>query len=193
MNNTESLTKFLETRRSYPPALLGAPYPKREEIESIAQMGLRVPDHKKVEPWRLIALEGEGLKFLATLVMSHAPDYVSDPEKAAKVINLYENAGSVLVMVFAPRDVDGAPEWEQHLSMGAVGVSLVNAAIAHGYGACWMSGFLTECPEIYEYLGIGESEKISGFIHMGTAKSEPPERPRPNLDEKLKFLQALPL
>lgn len=188
MNNLHSVLEFLATRRSYPPALLGAPYPTRAQMRAIAAMGLRVPDHKKIEPWRLIALEGDALQFLATLVMSHAPDYQPDPEKAAKIITLYEEAGAVMAMVFAPKPVEDAPEWEQHLSMGAVGVSLVNATIASGFGACWMSGFLTECPEILDYLGVGADEKLAGLVHMGTPRSAPPERPRPNLDDKLKFL-----
>lgn len=190
MNTLDTPKDFLSTRRSSPPAILQAPFPSREAIKSIAMMGLRVPDHKKLEPWRLIHLEGESLKFLSKLVNTHAPDYQPNPEKAAKIMMLYENAGSVLVMVFCPKEADGAPEWEQHLSMGAVGVSLVNAAIVHGFGASWMSGFLPECPEIRAYLNIEPSEQISGFIHIGTNTSAPPERPRPKLEEKLVFFEG---
>ncbi len=185
MNNLQSPASLLATRRSTPPALLQAPFPSDDELQSIATMGLRVPDHKKVEPWRLIALRGSALKALSKLVNEQAPHFVHDPDKAKKIVTLYRDAGAVMVMVFCPKNVEGAPKWEQHLSMGAVGVSLVNAAIIQGYGACWMTGFLCESPAILEYLEIGEAEKISGFVHMGTPSSMPPERPRPKLEEKL--------
>lgn len=187
INDLSSPAAFLQSRRSTPPAILGAPYPDREAISKMAAMAMRVPDHKKLEPWRLIALEGEALLRLGAIVREQAPQYEPLPEKAAKITALYEGAKSVVVLVFAPKEAEGAPRWEQHLSMGALGVSLVNAAIVEGFGACWMSGFLTECPEVYEFLRLGDGEKINGFVHLGTSQSEPPERPRPDLSQKLEF------
>ncbi len=186
MNNLQSVKTFLSTRRSTPPVLLGAPFPSREDILAIAEMGLRVPDHKKLEPWRLIALETQTLTELAKIVEEQAPSYQDDPAKVIKITELYKNAGCVIAMVYAPKS--GAPEWEQHLSIGAVGVSLVNGAIAQGYGANWLSGFLCDCPEVLKFLGIGDHEKLSGMIHIGTSSSTPPERPRPNITDKIQFL-----
>lgn len=186
MNNLQSVKTFLSTRRSTPPALLSAPFPSQEEIVAIAQMGLRVPDHKKLEPWRLVALQGETLAVLSKIVSSFVDEYQEDEAKAAKITELYENAGCVIAMVYSPKQ--GAPEWEQHLSMGAVGVSLVNAAIAHGYGANWLSGFLSDCPEVLDFIGLEGHEELSGLIHIGTATSAPPERPRPDITDKLTIL-----
>lgn len=186
MNNLQSVKTFLSTRRSTPPALLGAPFPKREEIIAIAEMGLRVPDHKKLEPWRLVVLDKSKLAELSKIVEIHAGSYLDEPTKSAKIVELYKNAGSVIVMVYSPKS--GAPEWEQHLSMGAVGVSLVNGAIAHGYGANWLSGFLCDCSEVLEFLGVEGHEELSGLIHIGTASANPPERPRPNITDKIQFL-----
>ncbi len=188
MNNLQSPSQFLASRRSTPPNLLGAPYPNHEQIKSIVQMGLRVPDHKKLEPWRLIFVEGTRITNLANLVTEYVNLYQKNNEKAKKIINLYVNAGAILVLVYSPKKNADTPDWEQFLSVGAVGVSLVNASIIEGFGACWMTGFLPECPEICNYFGIQSHEKIAGLIHIGTAKSVPPERPRPKLDEKLTIL-----
>ena len=186
MNNLQSVKTFLSTRRSTPPALLSAPFPSKDEIVAIAEMGLRVPDHKKLEPWRLVALQGETLQALSKIVSEFAPEYQEDDAKAAKITELYENAGCVIAMIYSPKT--GTPEWEQHLSMGAVGVSLVNGAIAHGFGANWLSGFLPDCPEVLDFIGVDGHEELSGLIHIGTATSTPPERPRPEIADKLSFL-----
>ena len=188
MNDLQSPITFLKTRRSYPPAILGAPFPNQDEIIEIAEMGLRVPDHKKLEPWRLVAMTGTSLDKLATLVEMHAPSYQPDQAKAAKITKAYKDAGCVVALVYAPKYEPSVPRWEQELSVGAAGISLVNAAIAKGFGANWLTGFLPECLEICAYIGLNEDENLRGLIHIGTPQSEPPERPRPDITQKLKFL-----
>ena len=54
--NPEALS-FLLTRRSRPAKTLTGPAPDAEALAPILTAGLRVPDHGKLEPWRLIVLE----------------------------------------------------------------------------------------------------------------------------------------
>lgn len=187
MNDLQSPARFLATRRSTPPALLGAPYPSREVLEKICESALRVPDHKMLEPWRLIALEGPALADLAAIVEKAAPRFVPE-EKIEKISALYREAGCVIVLIFAPKEDEAVPKWEQRLSMGAVGVSLVNSAIAEGFGAYWATGFLPECDEVIAHLALAPGEEANGFIHIGTPASKPPERPRPDIREKISWL-----
>ena len=65
MNET---VKLLTTRRSVKAAMLAAPGPSAAELETILACATRVPDHKKVEPWRFIVFEGDArAKFGAVL------------------------------------------------------------------------------------------------------------------------------
>ena len=50
---------LLLKRRSAKPALLAEPGPTREQLDTILTAAGRVPDHKKLEPWRFIVFEGE--------------------------------------------------------------------------------------------------------------------------------------
>ena len=50
---------FLSARRSVKPDRLVAPGPSAEELETILTIASRVPDHKKLAPWRFIVLEGD--------------------------------------------------------------------------------------------------------------------------------------
>ncbi len=188
MNDLQSVKSFLSTRRSFPPNILSAPYPSREILEKIAQMALRVPDHKKLEPWRLIVLKDQALQTFAKKVEEIASLYWSDPQKCEKIANLYKDAGCVIALIYCPKNEPLVPEWEQILSVGAVGLSLVNATIANGFGAAWMTGFLPESSEIAHLLKLETSERLMGLIHTGTPKNQPPERPRADISQKLSFL-----
>ncbi|MGE0700805.1 MAG: nitroreductase family protein, partial [Hyphomicrobiaceae bacterium] len=55
MNET---LKLLVTRRSAKVALLAAPGPSPAELDSIVTIAARVPDHKRLVPWRFIVFEG---------------------------------------------------------------------------------------------------------------------------------------
>lgn len=50
---------FLSTRRSVKPDRLIAPGPSPNELETMLKIASRVPDHKKLAPWRFIVIEGE--------------------------------------------------------------------------------------------------------------------------------------
>ena len=46
-------------RRSVKPAMLGEPGPSPAQLDTILTAAARVPDHKKLVPWRFIVFEGE--------------------------------------------------------------------------------------------------------------------------------------
>ena len=58
--------------------------------------------------------------------------------------------------------------------------ALLQAAHALGFGAQWLTGWPAYDSEIRMLLGIGDDEVVAGFIHIGTAQAEAPERERPD-------------
>ena len=58
--------------------------------------------------------------------------------------------------------------------------ALLQAAQACGFGAQWLTGWPAYDPDILALLGVGEEERMVGFIHVGTPKLEAPERDRPD-------------
>jgi len=68
------------------------------------------------------------------------------------------------------------------MSAGTVCLALVNAALAAGWGANWLSGWMArDRAFLTEGLGLTETEFVAGFIHIGTETVVPPERPRPDV------------
>jgi nitroreductase len=69
------------------------------------------------------------------------------------------------------------------LSAGAAAMSLVLAAHALGYGANWITEWYAYDRAVLDALGLKDNEKVAGFIHIGTPKQAPEDRPRPVLAE----------
>jgi nitroreductase len=178
--------EFLQTRRSRPAKTLVAPAPTRAELEPLLQAALRSPDHGKLEPWRLIVLTGDALDRLATLAQSRGAALGMDDDKITKAHAQFANADLAVAVIEAPVISEKVPEIEQTYSAGAVCLQLLNAALAAGWGANWLSGWATHDRAFAEEgLDLTPREKVAGFIHIGTERAAPPERPRPDMETKV--------
>ena len=67
-------------------------------------------------------------------------------------------------------------------------MNLEHAANAFGYSASWITDWYSYEPEAVALFGVGEGEKVAGFIHMGTLAEPPLERPRPEMAGKISRL-----
>lgn len=174
---------FLLSRRSRPAKTLTTPVPTRDELVPILTAAARTPDHGKLEPWRFIVLGRDALLGLAELTVARGTDLGIEPEKIEKTRRQFADAHLAVAVVSSPKASEKVPQIEQVLSAGAVCLSLLNAALASGWGANWLSGWASHDPVFTaEGLGLQPGETIAGLIHIGTQTATPPERPRPDLD-----------
>ncbi|WP_420812497.1 nitroreductase family protein [Nioella ostreopsis] len=173
---------FLLTRRSRPAKTLTTPVPDRATVDTLLTAAARTPDHGKLEPWRFIVLERGANLRLAGLTRDRGADAGLEPEKLEKSARAFEDAHLVVAVVASPKASDKVPEVEQVLSAGAVCLALINAGLAAGWGANWLTGWMAfDRPFLSEGLGLADQEFVAGFIHLGTETNVPPERPRPDL------------
>jgi len=173
---------FLLTRRSRPAKTLAAPYPDHETLSVLLTAAARTPDHGKLEPWRFIVLEGQALARLAEITAQRGAALDLPAEKIAKARASFDTAGCIVAVIASPKASDNIPRFEQDLSAGAVCLALLNAALAAGWGANWLTGFVAHDPVFgQQALGLRPEERVAGFIHLGTEGAIPPERPRPDL------------
>ena len=56
---SQDTIELLSKRRSSKAAMLAEPGPAPQQLETILTAASRVPDHKKLEPWRFIVFEGD--------------------------------------------------------------------------------------------------------------------------------------
>lgn len=171
---------FLATRRSRPAKTLGLPVPDSTALTPLLEMAARSPDHGKLEPWRFVVLERGALLRLADAIPAYAGD--RDAETVAKAQQQFSEAHLAVAVIEVQRPSPKIPAIEQTYSAGAVCLAMLNAALAAGWGANWLSGWASHDPAFASgALGLASNERIAGFIHIGTETSVPPERPRPDI------------
>jgi nitroreductase len=175
--------ELLKTRRSVKPMELTDPGPSADQLDTILTVGSRVPDHGKLIPWRFIVFEGAA-RFAAGEIIAEA-FCAGQPEATPEQVEFERRRLSRAPLVIAVVSRAGPhvkiPEWEQVLSAGAAAMSLVFAAHALGYAATWITEWYAYDRRVTAALGIGPSERIAGFVHIGTPLRPPEERPRPLL------------
>ena len=175
---------LLKTRRSVKPDLLALPAPSAEELETILTIASRVPDHKKLAPWRFVIIEGAARAKLGELAAEACKREEAEPPSHVRLDTerkRFLRAPLVIAVVSRVKETRGAPEWEQILSAGAACMNLCVAANALGYGTTWITEWISYSKTFGEGFGLAANERIAGFVHIGTATQKPDERERPAL------------
>lgn len=183
-----SALDILDQRRSVPSRQLGEPGPDAAELQDLLTAAIRVPDHGKLVPFRLLLVRGEArAKLGAALAGIHARN---EPDAAPAALQKDRERYSfapLIVAVIARLEANHpkVPEQEQLLSAGCVAYNLLLGAQALGYGAQWLTGWAAYDRDAANLLGLAAHERVVGFVHIGTSREPAPERNRPALAEVL--------
>lgn len=178
----DAALRFLLTRRSRPAKTLGHDGPSREALRELLTAAARCPDHGKLEPWRFVVLEGAARARLAAVTRDAAAARGLDDAATDKAAAAFMQGAVIVAVIADPKPSDKIPELEQHLSAGAVCLSLLNAALAAGWGANWLSGWPATDRAVLAAMGVAPPAFVAGFIHIGAETVVPADRPRPDVD-----------
>lgn len=174
----------LDQRLSVPALQLGEPGPDAGQLQQLLQSALRVPDHGKLVPWRMLLVRGEARARLGEALAAIHPrsDPGVAPAKVEKNRERFRHAPLVIVVVARIEDDHPKiPAREQLLSAGCVAYNLLIGAQALGFGAQWLTGWAAYDREAADLLGLADNESVVGFVHVGTPRERVPERVRPQL------------
>ncbi|RXR04394.1 nitroreductase family protein [Pseudoxanthomonas composti] len=179
---TPDLLRALDERRSVPSKQLGEPAPSDEVLLQMLRSASRVPDHGKLAPFRFIRIQGDARRQLGDILAARTEEL--DPEAGTVAIekdrNRFNSAPLVIVVVASLIPEHKVPEDEQWMTAGSVCFALLVAAQAFGFGAQWLTGWAAYDGLVAQRLGLAETERVAGFIHIGTPKLAAPERERPD-------------
>lgn len=187
MPDTSAL-EFLHNRRSVPAAALQPPGPTPAQLREIVATAIRVPDHGKLVPWRLIAFTGDaGRRYGEALATLHQRvDPGVPPAKLAKDRERFAHSPMVLAVIARIEESHPKiPAQEQLLSAGCLAYNLLLAAQAEGFAAQWLTGWSCYDRDAAKLLGLAGDERAIAYIHIGSRSEEPPERNRPEVDDVL--------
>lgn len=181
---------LLLKRRSVKPDKLTAPGPTPDELTQILTIAARVPDHKKLAPWRFIVFQGDARADMGEVFAQACRREEKEPPSEVRLAterSRFTRAPLVIGVISRVIPTRGAPEWEQVLSAGACCYNLCLAANALGYGTNWITEWVGYSPYVRSALQLGENERIAGFIYIGTASEKPDERDRPRLEDVVQY------
>lgn len=179
------IREFLSLRRSSSKRAITSPGPEGEELQGILNVAMRVPDHRRVAPWRFIVFTGDARdafnRAAVDIQKSEMPD-ATDTMLAETAITM-SRAPTVVGVVFSPKRGHKTPVWEQTLSTGALCHNLLCAANASGWAGAWLSEWVCYSAGVADLLSLAPQERLAGLIYLGTPTVDPQERMRPELDD----------
>ena len=193
LNDLSSPLSLLRTRRSAKPRTIGGSGPTGEEMDEILAIAARAPDHGKLHPWRFLVVDDDQRDSFAALLRQA----LSEENPSATIAHLNKEdefahyGGTLVVLVSAPIEGHKIPVWEQQLSCGAAGMSLLLGATAAGYVAGWVTGWRAYSPRVTAAL-CEPGQRIAGFIFIGRSEIELEERPRPELPDVVRHWSPNP-
>lgn len=182
---------FLLNRRSRPAKTLIAPAPDRDALGLLLTAASRTPDHGKLEPWRFIVIEKGAMARMADIAQERGTALGLDAEQITKGRSQFDQGHLAVAVIEVQKASPKIPALEQTYAVGAVCLALLNAALAAGWGANWLSGWPSHDRKFMsDAFGLEAHERIAGFIHIATESSAPPDRPRPDNDTITTWIDA---
>ncbi len=178
---------LIALRRSCAKHTLTSPGPEAAELDALLAIAARVPDHRRLAPWRFIVFAGAARDQFnqAAVSIQRAEVPSATDQMLAETAGYLTRAPTVIAVVSSPDPAHKTPVWEQELSAGALCQNLLLAASASGWAGCWLTEWIAFSPGINALLGLSEHERIAGYIYLGTATTDPQERLRPDITSKI--------
>lgn len=175
---------FLKNRRSVIINNLKADPVDQADLDDILECGLRIADHGVLGPWKICVITPDQGHYLGHSLL--APEFKklhpnATPAMLAFEAGRFTQTGAVLAVISSPVEHASIPVWEMQLSAGALCQNLLNAALALGYGAQWVTHWYGENKRLLTELGgNANTDQFAGFIYIGHKLEDPKPRRRPD-------------
>ena len=164
----------------------------KDHLRQILSVGIRVPDHGALKPWRLVVITGAKRKQIDEEIIF--PEFMkanpnASAENQLKEKTRLQRADVVIAVISSPVQHKSIPKWEMQLSAGAVCTTLLYAAQSLGYAAQWLTEWYSYNQKMLKALdGEPGRDQIAGFIYIGEKVTTPVDRTRPNFETVVSYL-----
>ncbi len=181
--NVEEINQLMKRRRSIFPADYTGEEVPDQAIKKMIENATYAPTHKLTEPWRFVVFKNKGLAKLAAFqsecyrqVTTRDGSFREERYKGLQTKPM--QSGCIIAIGMKRDEKEGVPEVEE---IGAVFCAVENMYLtAASYGlACYFStGGVTYFDEAKAFFGLGPTDRLLGFLHIGIPKSWPPQKAR---------------
>lgn len=188
----EFANKLIQTRRSVFPKEYTGERVEDAIIKQMLENANWAPTHKLTEPWRFVVFTGSGIDRLAYF-QSELYKKVStakgtfDPEKYDGLLTKPKLSSHIIAVGMKRDEKKSVPEIEE---VGAVFCAVQNmylTATAYKIGCYLSTGGVTFYPEAKNFFGLGEEDKLLGFLHVGMPKHFDQKSKRNPIEEKTRW------
>jgi len=167
-DRSKSALEVMLGRRST--AALHEPSPTPDQIDVLLRAATTVPDHGRLQPWRLVVITPEGRGRFGDALAEAGREANPDLSDAiAAKLRAKAFAAPMMIAVVAAIRPGKIPAWEQVASAASAGYAITLAAHALGLGAIWKSCPVTEGTELREVLAMDEADQFLGWVSLGQA------------------------
>jgi len=175
--------ELLRTR--YSASKLEASPPSKEAVEAMLDAAAHAPDHGRLQPWRLILVEGDARRALGEILAESLArrNTLAGDEALAREREKALRAPLIIVVATRCDRSSRIPIVEQFIAAGCAAHALMLAAFAQGLGAFWRTGEAAYDDAVKAALDISSDDLIIGFIYVGIDTGGAPSRPRPGVCE----------
>lgn len=180
-------------RRTVKPANMNGKKIEDAIVQELLQLADWAPTHGHTEPWYFVVYAGEKARVFAA---DHAEMYKSFTPSAQYIQGNYEKlktqadlASHVIAICMKRGSNPKIPEIEEIAAVSCAVENIWLGATAKQIAAYWGSGGMTYHPAMQDYLGLGDDDKVLGFLYLGYSEEAPRtgRRVKP-LEEKVKWM-----
>jgi nitroreductase len=167
--DVETAIRTRRTHKAFGPQPLG-----RDEILVLLELARWAPNHHLTAPWRFRVVGPDSLARLKE---------AAGPEGAAKL-----DRAPTLIVVSCALGADPVQNEEDLHSTAVASYIVLLGAHARGLAGYWRTPGLLRSSEGRGAVGLPDSERFVGLLHLGRPRQEkePPERPA--VDQTTSFL-----
>lgn len=188
----ELVNTLIQSRRSVFPKEYTGQRVDDTIVKQMLENANWAPTHKLTEPWRFVVFTGSGIERLAVLQSDLYKKVSSakgsfDPEKYEGLLTKPKLSSHIIAVGMKRDEKKSIPEIEE---VGAVYCAVQNmylTATAYKVGCYLSTGGITFYPEAKAFFGLGEEDKLLGFLHVGMPKHLEQKSKRNPIGEKVRW------
>lgn len=192
--NTEEINKLIKNRRSVYTSMFTGEKVEDSIVEQMLENANWAPTHALTEPWRFRVFTGSGLQqladFQAALYREKAEKEGNFNEKTFNKLKEKPLECSHIISIGMQRDPkERVPEAEELASVACAVQNMYLTAAAYGIGCYWGTGGVTYFPEAKDFFGLGNPDKLMGFLYIGIPSKVPSNGRRTPVEEKVQWVR----
>jgi nitroreductase len=188
----ELINKLLHNRRSVFPKEYTGERVDDVIVKQMLENANWAPTHKLTEPWRFVVFTGTGIQRLADFQSElykkvSSAKGIFDPEKHDGLRSKPLQSSHIIAVGMKRDEKKSVPEIEE---VGAVYMAVQNmylTASVYKVGCYLSTGGITFYSEAKSFFGLGEEDKLLGFLHIGKPKHFDQKSKRNPIETKVRW------